>query len=67
MSEAALVATAPAVQIVRHDRHGIFAAVPGTDFCKLRAEGLKPLALAAAAWIFIAIFALVLVKLSAYS
>jgi uncharacterized integral membrane protein (TIGR00698 family) len=38
-----------------------------TDFRKLRAEGLKPLALAAAAWIFISIFALVLVKLSAYS
>jgi uncharacterized integral membrane protein (TIGR00698 family) len=38
-----------------------------TDFRKLKAEGLKPLALAAAAWIFIAIFALVLVKLTAYS
>ena len=38
-----------------------------TDFRKLRAEGLKPLLLAAAAWIFISIFALVLVKLTAYS
>lgn len=38
-----------------------------TDFRKLKADGLKPLALAAAAWIFISIFALVLVKLSAYS
>ncbi len=38
-----------------------------TDFRKLKAEGLKPFALAAAAWIFISIFALVLVKLSAYS
>ncbi len=38
-----------------------------TDFRKLRAEGLKPLALAAAAWIFISSFALVLVKLTAYS
>jgi len=38
-----------------------------TDFRKLKAEGLKPLALAAAAWIFISIFALVLVKLTAYS
>lgn len=38
-----------------------------TDFRKLRAEGLKPLLLAAAAWVFISIFALVLVKLTAYS
>lgn len=38
-----------------------------TDFRKLRAEGLKPLALAAAAWVFISIFALVLVKLTAYA
>jgi len=38
-----------------------------TDFHKLRAEGLKPLVLAAAAWVFISIFALVLVKLTAYS
>jgi uncharacterized integral membrane protein (TIGR00698 family) len=38
-----------------------------TDFRKLRAEGLKPLALAAAAWVFISIFALVLVKITAYS
>jgi uncharacterized integral membrane protein (TIGR00698 family) len=38
-----------------------------TDFRKLKAEGLKPLALAAAAWIFIASFSLVLVKLTAYA
>jgi len=38
-----------------------------TDFRKLKAEGLKPLALAAAAWIFISVFALALVKLTAYS
>lgn len=38
-----------------------------TDFRKLRAEGVKPLLLAAAAWVFISIFALVLVKLTAYS
>jgi uncharacterized integral membrane protein (TIGR00698 family) len=35
-----------------------------TDFRKLKAEGLKPLALAAAAWIFISVFALTLVKLT---
>jgi uncharacterized integral membrane protein (TIGR00698 family) len=38
-----------------------------TDFRKLKAEGLKPLLLAAAAWIFISVFALVLVKFTAYS
>ena len=38
-----------------------------TDFRKLKAEGLKPMVLAAAAWAFIAIFALALVKLTAYS
>jgi uncharacterized integral membrane protein (TIGR00698 family) len=38
-----------------------------TDFRKLKAKGMKPLLLAAAAWIFIAILALVLVKLTAYS
>ncbi|HZD90872.1 MAG TPA: YeiH family protein [Pseudolabrys sp.] len=38
-----------------------------TDFRKLKAEGLKPMLLAAAAWLFIAIFALALVKLTAYS
>lgn len=38
-----------------------------TDFRKLKAEGLKPLLLAAAAWVFISIFALVLVKVNAYS
>ena len=38
-----------------------------TDFRKLRAEGLKPLLLAATAWVFISIFALVLVRLTAYS
>jgi len=38
-----------------------------TDFRKLKAEGLKPLLLAAAAWVFISIFALVLVKITAYS
>ncbi len=36
-----------------------------TDFRKLKAEGLKPLMLAAAAWIFISTFALALVKLMA--
>ncbi len=36
-----------------------------TDFAKLKSEGLKPLALAACAWIFIAGFSLVLVKLFA--
>lgn len=36
-----------------------------TDFRKLKAEGLKPLLLAAAAWIFISVFALALVKLTA--
>jgi uncharacterized integral membrane protein (TIGR00698 family) len=36
-----------------------------TDFAKLKSEGLKPLALAACAWIFIASFSLVLVKLFA--
>jgi uncharacterized integral membrane protein (TIGR00698 family) len=35
-----------------------------TDFRKLRAEGLQPLMLAAAAWIFISAFALALVKLT---
>lgn len=38
-----------------------------TDFRKLKAEGLKPLGLAAASWIFIAGFSLVLVKLTSYS
>lgn len=38
-----------------------------TDFRKLKAKGLKPMLLAAAAWIFISIFALALVKLTAYS
>lgn len=38
-----------------------------TDFRKLRAEGLKPLLPAAAAWVFISIFALVLVEHTAYS
>jgi uncharacterized integral membrane protein (TIGR00698 family) len=38
-----------------------------TDFRKLKAEGFKPLLLAAAAWAFISIFALVLVKVTAYS
>lgn len=38
-----------------------------TDFRKLKAEGLKPLALAAAAALFIAGFTLALVKLSAYA
>ena len=38
-----------------------------TDFRKLKAEGLKPLLLAAAAWIFISVFSLVLVKFTAYS
>ncbi|MDE3116344.1 MAG: YeiH family putative sulfate export transporter [Pseudomonadota bacterium] len=38
-----------------------------TDFRKLKAEGVKPLALAAAAWLFISVFALVLVKLSLYA
>ena len=37
------------------------------SFRKLRTEGLKPLLLAAAAWVFISIFALVLMKLTAYS
>ena len=36
-----------------------------TDFRKLKAEGLKPLLLAAAAWLFISGFALALVKLTA--
>lgn len=36
-----------------------------TDFAKLKREGLKPLALAACAWIFIAGFSLALVKLFA--
>jgi len=36
-----------------------------TDFAKLRQEGLKPLALAFCAWIFIAGFSLALVKLFA--
>jgi uncharacterized integral membrane protein (TIGR00698 family) len=36
-----------------------------TDFAKLRREGLKPLALAACAWVFIAGFSLALVKLFA--
>jgi uncharacterized integral membrane protein (TIGR00698 family) len=36
-----------------------------TDFAKLRREGLKPLALAFCAWVFIAGFSLVLVKLFA--
>jgi uncharacterized integral membrane protein (TIGR00698 family) len=36
-----------------------------TDFAKLRREGLKPLALAFCAWVFIASFSLVLVKLFA--
>ena len=38
-----------------------------TDFRKLKAEGAKPLLLAAAAWVFISGFALVLVKLSLYA
>ena len=36
-----------------------------TDFRKLKAEGLKPVGLAAAAWVFIACFSLVLVELLA--
>ncbi len=38
-----------------------------TDFRKLKAEGLKPVGLAAASWLFIAGFSLVLVKLTSYS
>jgi uncharacterized integral membrane protein (TIGR00698 family) len=38
-----------------------------TDFRKLRAKGLKPLALAAAASLFIACFSLALIKLTIYS
>ena len=38
-----------------------------TDFRKLKAEGLKPMLLAAASWVFISVFALALVKLTAYS
>ncbi len=38
-----------------------------TDFRKLKAKGLRPLGLAATAWIFIAVFSLALVKLMAYS
>ena len=38
-----------------------------TDFRKLKAEGLKPLALAAMAWVFIALFSLALVKLTGYA
>ena len=38
-----------------------------TDFRKLRAEGLNRRLPAAAAWLFISIFALVLVKVTAYS
>jgi len=38
-----------------------------TDFRKLRAEGVKPLALAAAAWLFISCFSLALIKLIIYS
>jgi uncharacterized integral membrane protein (TIGR00698 family) len=37
-----------------------------TDFRKLRAQGLKPLALAAVAWLFISCFSLALIKLSIY-
>ena len=37
-----------------------------TDFRKLKAEGLKPLVLAATAWIFIAAFSLALIKLTGY-
>ena len=37
-----------------------------TDFRKLKAEGLKPLVVGAAAWIFIAVFSLVLVKATGY-
>ena len=36
-----------------------------TDFRKLKAEGLKPVGLAAASWVFVAGFSLVLVKLFA--
>ena len=39
----------------------------GRTFASLRPRGLKPLALAAAACIFISIFALVLIKVTAYS
>lgn len=38
-----------------------------TDFRKLKAEGLKPVGLAALSWLFIAGFSLVLVKLTSYS
>lgn len=38
-----------------------------TDFGKLRKEGLKPLGLAAAAWLFIACLSLALVKAIAYA
>jgi uncharacterized integral membrane protein (TIGR00698 family) len=38
-----------------------------TDIYKLKAKGLRPLLLAAAAWLFIAGFSLALVKLTAYS
>jgi uncharacterized integral membrane protein (TIGR00698 family) len=38
-----------------------------TDFQKLKAEGLRPLALAAASWIFIAGFSLVLIKITSYA
>jgi uncharacterized integral membrane protein (TIGR00698 family) len=38
-----------------------------TDFRKLKAEGWKPLGLAAASWVFIAGFSLALVKIAAYA
>ncbi|MEZ5939220.1 MAG: YeiH family protein [Hyphomonadaceae bacterium] len=37
-----------------------------TDFRKLKAEGWKPLALAAIAWIFISVFSLALISVTAY-
>jgi uncharacterized integral membrane protein (TIGR00698 family) len=37
-----------------------------TDFRKLKAEGLKPLVVAATAWIFIAVFSFVLIKATGY-
>jgi hypothetical protein len=49
-----------ALHAVGHHGHG-------REFRRLRTEGLRPLLPAAAARIFIAIFALVLIKLTAYS
>ena len=69
LNSAVTVAPAEKAQIVSLTNFLLSMALAAmgleTDFAKLKREGLKPLALAACAWGFIALFSLALVKLFA--